>query len=103
MRGIASTLAENGIYTLVDFHQDAMGARFCGEGFPDWAVLLALNISGFLDVYAGRDRFPAPHPWDMALNRTTGMPARTACSSHPFFAYYQTSECEAAWAAVYVA
>jgi endoglycosylceramidase len=32
------TLAPQGIYSLVDFHQDLYNERFQGEGFPDWAV-----------------------------------------------------------------
>jgi endoglycosylceramidase len=32
-------LAEKGIYSLLDFHQDLYNERFTGEGFPDWAVL----------------------------------------------------------------
>jgi endoglycosylceramidase len=32
------TLAANGIYTLLDFHQDMYNEEFAGEGFPDWAV-----------------------------------------------------------------
>lgn len=31
-------LAERGIFSLVDFHQDMYNERFQGEGFPDWAV-----------------------------------------------------------------
>ena len=34
-----SMLARHGIYSLIDFHQDAYNERFGGEGFPDWAVL----------------------------------------------------------------
>jgi endoglycosylceramidase len=31
-------LAERGIFSLLDFHQDLYNERFQGEGFPDWAV-----------------------------------------------------------------
>jgi endoglycosylceramidase len=31
-------LGAQGIYTLLDFHQDQYNERFHGEGFPDWAV-----------------------------------------------------------------
>jgi endoglycosylceramidase len=34
-----SVLADHGIYTLLDFHQDLYNEAFQGEGFPDWAVL----------------------------------------------------------------
>jgi len=29
---------ERGIYTLIDMHQDAFNAKFCGNGVPDWAA-----------------------------------------------------------------
>ncbi|MGZ5387996.1 MAG: cellulase family glycosylhydrolase [Solirubrobacterales bacterium] len=39
---IASTerlLADHGIFSQLDFHQDLYNERFQGEGWPDWAVL----------------------------------------------------------------
>ena len=33
-----STLAQHGIFSLLDFHQDLYNERFGGEGWPDWAV-----------------------------------------------------------------
>jgi endoglycosylceramidase len=38
IRGTVSTLAQRGLYSLIDLHQDALNERFGGEGFPDWAV-----------------------------------------------------------------
>ncbi len=35
---IAQILANHGIYTLLDFHQDEYNEIFGGEGFPAWAV-----------------------------------------------------------------
>jgi endoglycosylceramidase len=32
-------LAEYGIYTLLDFHQDLYNERFQGEGWPDWQTI----------------------------------------------------------------
>jgi len=32
-------LAKQGIFTMVDFHQDLYNERFGGEGWPEWAVL----------------------------------------------------------------
>ncbi|CAN5251823.1 hypothetical protein BH24ACT23_BH24ACT23_05180 [soil metagenome] len=32
-------LARNGMFTLLDVHQDLYNERFQGEGFPDWAVV----------------------------------------------------------------
>lgn len=39
-------LARYGIYTLIDFHEDALNERFGGEGFPDWAVEVVGNGDG---------------------------------------------------------
>jgi endoglycosylceramidase len=41
IRSIARTvalLASDGVYTLLDFHQDEMSEEFGGEGFPSWSV-----------------------------------------------------------------
>jgi endoglycosylceramidase len=32
------TLARNGVFSLIDFHQDMYNEKFQGEGWPDWAV-----------------------------------------------------------------
>lgn len=39
IRRTARILAAEGIWTLLDFHQDLYHERFQGEGAPDWAVL----------------------------------------------------------------
>lgn len=31
-------LGENGIYTLIDFHQDIISEKFCGDGIPVWLI-----------------------------------------------------------------
>ena len=33
---LINRLGENGIYTLVDAHQDVFARRICGEGVPDF-------------------------------------------------------------------
>ena len=32
------TLGNHGIYSIIDFHQDAYSTAFGGEGAPDWAT-----------------------------------------------------------------
>lgn len=48
-------LAKQGIFTMVDFHQDLYNERFGGEGWPDWAVLddglPAEPLAGFPGTY----------------------------------------------------
>jgi endoglycosylceramidase len=51
------TLGNNGIYSILDFHQDVFGSEFGGEGAPDWAtetdgvanVSLPFPYNSFLD------------------------------------------------------
>jgi endoglycosylceramidase len=31
-------LGENGIYTMLDFHQDLISEKFCGDGVPVWLI-----------------------------------------------------------------
>ena len=31
-------LYSHGLWTIVDFHQDAFTERYCGEGVPDWLL-----------------------------------------------------------------
>jgi endoglycosylceramidase len=38
IRNTQQVLADHGIYSLLDFHQDMYNERFQGEGFPDWMV-----------------------------------------------------------------
>ena len=38
IRRTTEILAEEGIWTMLDFHQDLYNERFEGEGAPDWAV-----------------------------------------------------------------
>lgn len=58
LRHIAKTqrlLARQGIFSLLDFHQDLYAEKFTGEGFPPWAVLddgaPAEPLSGFPGTY----------------------------------------------------
>lgn len=48
------TLARNGVFSLIDFHQDLYNEKFHGEGWPDWAVQddgLPNPYNGFPDNY----------------------------------------------------
>ena len=35
---IINICQKHDIYVLLDFHQDLLSRKFCGEGIPDWAV-----------------------------------------------------------------
>ena len=55
VRHTTRVLAREGIWTLLDFHQDLFNERFQGDGAPDWAVqddgLPAEPQAGFPDNY----------------------------------------------------
>lgn len=57
VRHTTRVLADAGIWTLLDFHQDLFNERFQGEGAPDWAVqddgLPAQPQAGFPANYFG--------------------------------------------------
>jgi hypothetical protein len=38
VNSLINRLGENGIYTLVDAHQDVFARKLCGEGFPDFYI-----------------------------------------------------------------
>lgn len=40
MVDLADKLAQHGIYTLVDMHQDLLGPEYCGEGVPSYGSSL---------------------------------------------------------------
>nr|BAB16370.1 endoglycoceramidase [Cyanea nozakii] len=83
---IVSKAAKYGIYTLLDMHQDVMSAKFCVEGFPDWAV----NTGN-------ADNFPFPLEDKYPLNPQTGYPYPKDCAKHAWGDYYFTEAAAAAF------
>ena len=56
-----------GIYTLIDFHQDAWNAKLCGNGAPDWTV-------------KDPSSFPIPITWTpIQADHDTGHPLEATC------------------------
>jgi endoglycosylceramidase len=75
-------LAEERIFTMLDFHQDLFNERYGGEGFPDWAVLddglPAEPKPGFPYTYVtspGGNR-----AWDSLWSDRDGLQARYAAA-----------------------
>jgi len=56
------TLDKNGVFSLLDFHQDLYNEKFQGEGWPDWAV----QDDGLSNP---RNGFPTNYLTNPALNR----------------------------------
>ena len=94
---IVDMLAAAGIYTILDAHQDLFSPRFCGNGFPDWAVDYG-NTSGWEKPFA----FPLPQSFTpYPLDPATGYPQRKDCLSKPFFRYYFSDAVGKAFQALY--
>lgn len=36
MERLINMAGQHGIYTLIDFHQDLIAEKFCGDGIPTW-------------------------------------------------------------------
>jgi len=81
LKGIIQRCAKYGIHVLLDAHQDVAHARYCGEGFPDWASVANPDPSHFT-------RFPFPLPFKVPVDPKTGYPSVEECLKHPFFEYY---------------
>ena len=90
---IASLLAEHGIYTLLDAHQDVFSRDFCGEGAPKWAV----------HTNASTPAFPAPHyaPSDVPTDPSTGEPDLHHCASLDMDYFYRSYGAGEAFQALY--
>jgi len=90
-------LAAAGIYTILDAHQDVYSPRFCGNGFPDWAVEYQNASAKFPPL-----PFPLPQSFTpYATDPATGYPRREDCISKPFFRYYFTDAVGKAFQALY--
>ena len=94
---IVDALAAEGIYTILDAHQDLYSPRFCGNGFPDWAVEYQ-NVSAAHRALS----FPLPQSLEpYPVDANTGYPARKDCISKPFFRYYFSDAVGKAFQALY--
>jgi endoglycosylceramidase len=92
LKQLVDNLAAKGIYTILDFHQDDLNRKFCGEGIPDWAVVV------------GSDPLPFPIP---ALGLTkysvdaNGYPPLSECLQVVFSYYYFAQQTSTAFQALY--
>jgi hypothetical protein len=67
VKSMIETLAQRGVYTLVDMHQDVLSETMCGEGMPDWALAKGLTAVGF-NMSDASKAFPAPLPYDVSFD-----------------------------------
>lgn len=80
MRGIVDTLADAGVSTLVDVHQDCLSEKYCGEGVPLWAA-----------QSPGAAAFPEPLDTPYELN-SDGVPSAADCGKHSWSDYQALTE-----------
>ena len=79
MVNLVNKLGENGIYTLLDFHQDLISEKFCGDGVPVWLI----------DEIRGYKTFPFPTGKKIPLN-ASGEPSWDDCDHQKWGKYYFT-------------
>lgn len=98
VKRLTRDLAEHGIYTIADLHQDIGSSHFCGEGVPEAYVdaLLRDPHSRMAQV----PRFPEPLASNIPRNGS-GFPERAECLKRLFSEYYSTFQVGALWAELY--
>ena len=77
---VVEMASEYGIHSLLDMHQDLMSEKFCGEGFPLWAVYSNVADS----------KFPWPLQPDPFPVDARGVPRVGSCPTHWWGEYYFT-------------
>jgi endoglycosylceramidase len=83
MEKIINKLGDQGIYTIIDCHQDLLSRYYCGEGFPDYYI----NT-----VTKGKD-FPKPLFWiKMKFEEDTDYPELDSCHQKAFSTYHFTDQ-----------
>ena len=103
MRAIVEDLAAHGIYTIVDFHQDAFSQMYCGEGVPDWAARLLEPVTTSCDetwlAEFGRliGQCLPMASYNFTRDPTTGFPATSECLEHDFTLYSRAPEVTSSW------
>eukprot|EP00945_MAST-04E_sp_MAST-4E-sp1_P006840 g6840.t1 len=94
VRKIVRMAEARGIYVLLDMHQDVLNEKFCGEGFPDWAV-----VDDKEKNYFGKFPMPIHEPYtDLDKH---GYPTRQDCERHPWANGYLAEETGSAWQALW--
>ena len=88
MKKIVEDLGNNGIYTLVDMHQDLLSEYFCGEGIPNHLMKDVSQMKTF--------------PWPLGTEFGGTIPTREQCIKYPLFGtYYATKAVNYAFEELY--
>lgn len=90
-RDMVDMLADHGVWSIVDAHQDLVNAAYCGEGVPSWLLEAAMP--------ADTPQFPEPMFWiHIDTDPATGLPNMTQCQEvHPFSLLQGSAAINVAW------
>lgn len=89
---LVSMLEDAGIYTMLDAHQDDLSEHYCGEGFPDFALLTNVTPA---------EKFPFPVDANITFNPQTGLPTEASCVQYNFDDWMLSLEVNQAWGSIY--
>jgi endoglycosylceramidase len=89
---IINDMAKYGLYALLDFHQDVLSRKFCGEGIPVWATLPSVEFPAHDFPYPFED----PYKVD-----AEGVPSSSDCARHEWPLYYFTEATATAFQSLY--
>ena|SRR3990167_7175981 len=82
-------LESNGIYSLLDSHQDLYSPKYCGDGAPLWAAIPSNTSKPFAEPLFGAYTF----------DNQTGLP--NGCGQHSWSSYYLTEACASTFQSLY--
>lgn len=77
------------IYVILDFHQDVLSEKFCGEGIPSWAIYSQNNTHRF------------PYPIDKNYKFINNIPTKEDCARHNWINYQFTLDASRAYQDLY--
>jgi endoglycosylceramidase len=98
MKDIVEKLAQYGIYSIIDLHQDVGSRRFCGEGIPEHYVDdLLKNENSTLSL---AQPFPMPRFPEMKMGQD-GYPTLEDCLKNNFGDYYDSEKVGALFKELY--
>ncbi|CAJ1396445.1 unnamed protein product [Effrenium voratum] len=102
MRKLVDDLYSHGIWTIVDFHQDAFTERYCGEGVPDWLLPMLEPVErkckGALPkIFKFLGQCKSFEDYNYSTDPETGFPNTSQCLSVGFDMYSRAPEVVSSW------
>ena len=100
VNSLVDKLGKNGIYTIVDAHQDLFSRLNCGEGVPSFYIEdlpheCPFSPTGIIFDMVGRCKSIASYNFTKDKN---GWPLTDECKKHPFEHLYTAPEVAASFA-----